>query len=177
MEEKFGISTKKYMLKELKENFGSSKDFIITNYKGLKSPDIEKLRRDLAKVSSRYVVVKNAIAKHAFDELGLKDLTQFLKGEVGISFTDDVIKAARAFVSFARDHKTLKLNCAFIDGKVEVADRIKHLAMLPSREALLGMVVTYIKSPITGFAGVLNGLLRNLVHVINEIGNKRKTKN
>ena len=69
-EEKYGISTKKFMLQELKKRFNSYPNFVITNYKGLNSLDIEKLRKGLRKSSSRYFVVKNSIAKRAFEESG-----------------------------------------------------------------------------------------------------------
>ena len=173
MEEKFGISTKKYMLKELKEKLASSEDFIITGYKGVSSINIEKLRKNLAKADSGYFVVKNSIAKRAFNELGLKDLEELLKGEVGISFTKDAIKSAKALMGFAKEHKTFRVSSAYIDGKVEAQDRIKYLAALPSKEVLLALAVGGMKAPITGFVGVLNGLLRNLVYVINEIKNKQ----
>lgn len=173
MEEKLGIRTKKCMLDELKKSFKASPDFIVTRYEALASKDMEKLRKDLLKVKSRYFVVKNSIAKRAFNELGHQDLNQFLNGSVGIGFTNDIINAAKALVGFSKEHKGFKLRSAFIAGKIEAPDRIKYLAALPSREALLSMAIGYMKSPITGFVGVLSNLVRSLVTVINEIKNKK----
>jgi large subunit ribosomal protein L10 len=177
MDEKFGISTKKIMLEEVKEKFHSSPDFVITNYKDLSALELEKLRRALTKASSSYFVVKNSVVKRAFDELKLKDFKQFISGEVGIGFTGDVLKASRALVDFMKGHKALKVNCAVIDGKPETADRIKYLAALPSRDRLLAMALTSIKSPITGFVGALKGLMRNFVGVLSEISKKKGGKN
>lgn len=176
MEEKFGIKTKMFMLEELKAMFGSSPDFIITNYKGLNSQEIEKLRRNLTKVSSKYFVVKNSIARRVLDQLDLKDLSKFIEGEVGIGFVGDAIGASKAFADFSKAHASFKLSCAFIDGKIEGAGRIKELAALPPRDILLGLVCSYMKSPITRFVGVLKGLLRNLVYAINEIKSKKGGK-
>ena len=173
MEEKFGISTKKYMLDELAAKVHAMPDFIITNYNGLSSQELEKLRRGLSAVSSKYCVVKNSIAKRAFSGLEISDFDQLFKGEVGIGFSGDIIKASKALVGFAKEYKALKLRGALIDGKFEDAHRVEFLAALPPKEALLGMVASYMKSPITGFVGVLNGLLRNFVCVVNEIKKKR----
>ena len=172
-EEKFGVSTKRFMIEELKGKFSDSPDFIITNYRGLKSPEIEKLRKQLIKASSKYFVVKNSIIKRVFDQLDLKDLNQFIKDEVGIGFVGDVVGASKVVVDFSKGHSSLKLNAAFIDGKIEDIDRIKHLAALPPKEVLLAMTLTCMKSPITGFVGVLKNLLRNLVHALNEIKNAK----
>ena len=44
MDEKFGIATNKLMLAEIKEKIGSSPNIVITNYKGLSSLELDKLR-------------------------------------------------------------------------------------------------------------------------------------
>ena len=173
MEEKFGLSTKKFMLEELKEKLKSSPNFIMTNYKGLSALEVDSLRKELRKASSEYFVVKNSMAKRVFDQLKLEGPEEFLKGEVGIGFADDIIETSKAIVGFSKGHSSLKINCAIVDGKLENADRIKHLAALPPRDVLLGMLLSYMKGPITGFSRVLSGLLRNFAHVIDEIKNKK----
>ena len=174
MEEKFGIRTKTYMLEELKEKFSSNPNFVLTNYKGLSSQEVETLRKELRSSSSGYFVVKNSILKRVFDQIDAKDLSEYIQGEVGVGFIGDIMGASKTLVDFAKQHAALKVNCAFLDGKVETTDRIKQLAALPPKEVLLSMVVTYMKSPITGFVGVLSGLLRNLVYAIKEIKNKKE---
>ena len=174
MKEKFGISTKKYMVEELKATIADNPNFVITNYKGLSSSDVESLRKKLRKSSSKYCVVKNSLAKRVFDQLELEGLDSFLKGEVGIGFIGDVTESSKALVSFSKEHSALKLNCAFLDGKIENVDRIEHLAMLPPKETLIAMVLNGMKSPITGFVGVLSALLRNFVYAVNEIKNKKE---
>lgn len=174
MEEKFGIVTKKYMLNELKEKFSTSSDFVITNYKGLSSHAVEKLRKELMKSSSRYFVVKNSTVKRVLDEINIKDLDEYIKGEVGIGFTSDIIKASKALVDFAKENKNLKLGCAYIDGKLQPADRIKQLAALPPKEILYAIILSHMKSPITGFVSILNNLLRNFIYAISEIKKKKE---
>jgi len=174
MDEKFGIKTKKCMLDELKARLQNTPDFVITNYKGLSNLEIEKLRKSLNKNSSEYIVVKNALVKRAFSEIDRGELGELIEGETGIGFTADILKASKALVDFRREFKALKVKCAFIDGKKEGSERIQYLATLPSREVILAMVLTYIKSPITGFVGVLGGLVRNFVCVVDEIRKKRE---
>ena len=62
-----------------------------------------------------------------------------------------------------------------MDGKILSADEVKALSKLPSREELLGKVLGSVQSPLYGFAGVLNGLLRNLVGVVAAIEEKQRT--
>jgi len=174
MEEKYGIKTKKLMTKELENKFQDSRDFVITNYKGLKAQELDGLRKALFKVSSDYFVVKNSIAKRVFNNKDFSELAKYLDGEVGIGFFSDVIQGSKTLIGFSKGHPSLKVTCAYISGKIEPADRIKYLATLPPKEVLLAMVLSSMKSPITGFVGVLNGLLRNLVYAISEIKKKKE---
>ena len=68
-DEKYGINTKRFMLEDLKGKFTDSHNFIITNYRGLKSLEIEKLRKQLIKSSSKYFVVKNSIINASLTNL------------------------------------------------------------------------------------------------------------
>ena len=70
--------------------------------------------------------------------------------------------------------EVFKVNAAVIDGKIEPGARIKELSLLPPRETLIAMVLSGMKSPITGFVSVLSGLLRNLVYAISEIKKKKE---
>lgn len=174
MEEKYGLSTKKFMVEEIAEKLKENPNFVITEYKGLASSEIESLRKELHKTSSAYLVVKNSLVKKAFDQLKIKDLDEFIEGQTGLSLANDIIGTSKTLVDFSKDHAALKIKCAFIDGKIETTDRVKHLAMLPPREVLLAMVFNGMKAPITGFVGVLGGLLRKFVYAINEIKNKKE---
>jgi len=173
MDEKYGIKVKKLMFDDLKGKLESFSSFVFTNYKGLSSLEIENLRKGLNGSSSKFFVVKNSIAKRALDELKLDDMNEFLNGEVGIGFCGDTVAACKTLSEFAKKHSVFKFNCAYIDGKVEGPNRIKQLASLPSREVLLAMVLCRMKSPITGFVGILKGLMRSLVYAISEIKRKK----
>ena len=48
-------------------------------------------------------------------------------------------------------------------------DKVKALADIPPREVLLAKAFASMKSPISGFVNVLNGNLRGLVQVLNQI--------
>lgn len=50
---------------------------------------------------------------------------------------------------------------------------IEALAKLPSREVLVAQTLGGLNAPITGFVGVLNANLRNLVYALNAIAEKQ----
>ncbi len=56
-----------------------------------------------------------------------------------------------------------------MDGSALEKEQLKAIADLPSKEVLLGQIVGSIVAPHRGLLGVLNGVNRNLVQVINAI--------
>ncbi|MFH0764677.1 MAG: 50S ribosomal protein L10 [Candidatus Omnitrophota bacterium] len=172
--EKIGKLCKDKMITELLLRFEKHPNFIITNYMGSNTSDLEALRRDLKKASANYFVVKNSVLKLVFGKMKLEKESSEIEGGVGISFAGgDIVSACNVLVGFAKGHDKFKIKGGVIEGKRTPADRIRHLASLPPRNVLIAQVVGGIKSPITGFVNVLGGVLRKFVCVVNAIKDKK----
>ena len=76
-------------------------------------------------------------------------------------------------LDFAKAHDKLKVTAGHMEGSVVSTDQLKAIADLPSKEVLLGQIVGSMVSPHRGLLGVLNGVSRNLVQVINAIKDKK----
>lgn len=176
MEEKFGRATRELMLKETEEALRANPSFIITNYLGLKVCDMEELRKSLKKISVRYMVVKNSICKKVFENLKLSDFLKDIEGGIGIGLLRGDVDAAsvsKVMIDFSKKKEALKLRSALIDGEYVSSDTIKKLATLPPRDILLSMVLQAMQGPITGFVGVLGGLLRKFLYAVSAIKDKK----
>ncbi|MDP3804514.1 MAG: 50S ribosomal protein L10 [Candidatus Omnitrophota bacterium] len=175
--EKIGKLCKDKMITELLLRFEKHPNFIITNYMGLSTSDMEMLRGKLKKSSANYFVVKNSILKLVFDKMKLEEESSQIEGGIGISFAGgDVISACNILVGFAKTHDKFKIKGGVIDGKRLATDKISQLASLPPRNVLIAQVVGSIKSPITGFVNTLGGILRKFVYAIDAIKQSRKEK-
>ena len=134
------------------------------------------LRNKLRDAEVSYQVVKNRLAKRAAAEAGISGLDEHLVGPTAIAFTsEDPIAPAKILQDFADEDDTFSIKSGFMDGQILSPDEIEALSKLPSREELLGKVLGSVQSPMYGLAGVLNGLLRNLVGVIGAIEEKQKS--
>ena len=178
--EKFGKVCKDYIINEIAGRFSEYPDFFITTFSQIGVNDMEKLRKNIKKSGGEYLVVKNSMLKYAVQQsrrgLNAEDFTPLLTGSCGILFSrNDVATTARSLVEFEKDNKGLKIKGGFLSGENVTEDTIKHLAALPSREILLAMAVSGIKSPISGFVGLLGNLLRNLVGVVDAIKKKKES--
>lgn len=168
---------KEQTVAKLQERMGQSQAVILTDYRGLKVAEITRLRRQLQDAGADLQVVKNTLAWRAAQELGWKDLEPYLEGPTALAFASrDETQIAKILVEFAKEHKVLELKGAVLGGKVIPGEGVKTLAELPPREELLAKVAGGMAAPLSGFAGCLQGLLRNLVYVLNAVREQKEAQ-
>ncbi|MBU2251019.1 MAG: 50S ribosomal protein L10, partial [Candidatus Omnitrophica bacterium] len=104
------------------------------------------------------------------DQEGLLD-----KKETGavLVYEKDLVEACKAIVDFAKESELLEVKGAQIDSKKLSAKEVQAMAKLPSREILLGMAVSGLAAPISGFARCLNQVILKFVWAVEEV---RKAK-
>jgi len=171
---KFSRVSKNLMEQELEKHFKETPNFIITNYLGLSSNDMNELRRDTGKMKSTYLVVKNRLCKRIMKKVKIEGMEASIDGGVGITFINgDIVEVSKSVFDFAKKHEPFKVKAGYIEGKAFDADRLKELAALPSREVLLAILFAGMKAPVTGFVNVLNNVLKSFVYVVNAIKDKK----
>ncbi len=166
---------KKIMVKEVAQKLGASSGLFLTDATGLPNKEMEDLRRKLKTAKADYLVVKNSICRLALHELKLNQFDSLLVGTTGIGiFSDDPVSSSKVLVNFSREHKTLKIKGAILDGTLLTPETINELAALPSREVILARVLGGMKAPITNFVNLLQANIRNLVNVLNGLSKKKE---
>ena len=163
-------------VEELTAAMSNAKAIYLADFTGLDVAKVTGLRNKLRDAEVDYQVVKNRLAKRAAAEAGISGLDEHLVGPTAIAFTsEDPIAPAKILQDFADEDDTFSIKSGFMDGQILSPNEIEALSKLPSREELLGKVFGSVQSPMYGLAGVLNGLLRNLVGVIGAIEEKQKS--
>lgn len=154
----------------MKERLEAAKVFVFAGYRGLKVAQISDLRRKLRKNAARLKVVKNRLAKRTLDDKGLSALANFVVGPTAVATSDgDAVQAIKVLIDFAKDNERFELRGGYLEGQQITRQQLEALAKLPSREALLARVFGSMKSPASNLVGVLWGVPRKLVTVINAI--------
>jgi len=171
---KFSLLCKKLMMSELEECFKKYPNFIITNYLGVSSNDLNRFRQEVEKADSKYLVVKNRFFKRVLDQMGLNEYTDIVDGGCGVTFVgEEFVDPAKLTIDYTKRHEGFTIKGARIDGQRVDAKRLKEIAALPSREVLLSMVVSAIQSPLSGLVGVLGGVTRKFVYTLQAIKKKK----
>jgi large subunit ribosomal protein L10 len=141
---------------------------ILTDYRGLKTPEMNELRGKLREADVEYKVIKNSLARIAARNAGLEHLEGAFEGPLAVAFGyGEPTKTAKVIADFINISKsTLVIKSGFLADRVLSTAEVEALAKLPSREVLLSQVVGGMKSPIYGLVNVLAGPIRGMMGVL-----------
>lgn len=166
---------KKELVEELAEKFSRSEIVIATDFKGLNVVKLNELRRKLSEADVEYQVVKNRLLIRACDDTDVALMKDQFQGPTAIALGyDDPVKPAKALVNFAKDNEKLEIKGGVMGGKVLDFNAIKSLSDLPSREALLGQLLSVMNNVPTGCVRALNNLPERLVYVLQAIKDQKE---
>lgn len=168
------LDEKKQVVAEIKERLEKTQGAVLADYRGLNVAEATELRTKLREAGVEYKVLKNTLIRIAAQDIGLEGLDPYLEGPTAIAFSfDDPVISAKVISEFAKTHKALEIKAGILENKVIDLQSVKELADLPAKEVLLAKVLGSMQSPMYGFAGALQGLLRNLVYVLDAVREKK----
>ena len=161
---------KEAVVKELTDKFTSAKSLVITDYLGLNVAEMTELRSKLREAGVEFKVVKNTLATIAANDVEMEGMTDYFSGPTAIAFgEDDAVSPAKVLVEFAKDHEVLEIKAGLLNGEIISKEKVESLAEIPSREELLAKAFASMKAPLSGLVNVLQGNIRGLVQVLNQI--------
>lgn len=169
MEKKPQLIVKEQEVAELKQLFAGSQAVIFTDYRGINVAQDVKLRAKMRANGMEYRVAKNTLLALASNQLEQESVLAYLNGPTAVTFATDPVEAAKIISDFIRDNKVTKIKAALLTGKVIDAAGVEALAKLPAREVLLAQVAGALVAPLSAFAGVTSGILRQLVTVVDKV--------
>jgi len=153
----------------------TSSAVFLASYSGMTVEDLSALRRELRKVDAEFHVVKNTIARKAIESRDENVLAASFKNQTGMVFArGDVAAAAKVVADTAKKNDKLKLVSGYMEKSFIDAKGVTALASLPSREVLLAKIIGSLVAPHRGLLGVMHGVPRALVSVINQIKEQKE---
>ena len=155
----------------LKDRIGRASALYFIDFTKLAANDFNVLRRKLGESKVAVRVVKNRLALRALTESGVPtDIEQLLIGPTSLVFAgDDPVAPARTIREQMRKMVALKVKGAYLDRVLYAADRFDFIAALPTKNELRGEVVGVLEGPIWGLVMSLDGLLSELVWVLDQV--------
>ncbi|MCX5837189.1 MAG: 50S ribosomal protein L10 [Deltaproteobacteria bacterium] len=170
--------TKEQVAAELHEKLKDFKLAVLTGYSGMDVAKMMALRVVLRKTNTELRVVKNSLLSIASRETDFCALAEHFRGPLAVAIArGDVVETTKALVDFAKKNANLEIKAAVMSGKPLSREQIVILAELPSREILIGKLLSLMVGVQTSLVNVLSGVPRNLVQVLDAYREKKASAN
>jgi len=170
--------TKEQVVSELQGKLKKANLGVLTTFNAMNVEKMEALRNALRKNDAELKVVKNTLLGIASRETGFAILSDHFKWPVAIVLSyKDPVAPTKALIEFAKKNPELEIKVGALDGKMLSKADINALAELPSREVLLGKLVSVMAAVPTSLVTVLSGVPRSFVQVLNAYCDKKKNLN
>ena len=170
--------TKEQVAVELHERLKDFKLAVLAGYSGMDVAKMTALRVVLRKSNAEFKVVKNSLLSIASRGTELSALEGSFKGPLAVAIArGDVVEMSKALVDFAKKNASLEIKAAMMKGKVLNKEQLTALAELPSREVLIGKLLSVMVGTQMSLVNVLSGVPRNFVQVLNAYCEKKAEAN
>ena len=161
---------KKLIRDELIKRFDDVTQLAIVGFTGVDANTTNTIRARLAGKDIRVSVVKNALAKQAFRELGIDIVGQLLDGPCAVAYgADSVVTVVRELLDISKETPNLVVKAAFMEGDLFTQDKIAALSKYPTRPEAIGQALSCVLSAganlaacIIGPAGQIAGILKSI---------------
>lgn len=161
------LDQKKAVVAEVAEVAANAHSAIAAEYIGLTVEDMTTLRVK-ARESNVYLrVVKNTLARRAFEGTDFECMSDGMVGPMVLAFSqEDPGAAARVISDFAKENDKLVAKLVSIGGELLEAGDIKRLASMPTKDQAISMLMSVMNAPVEKLARTLNEVPTKLVRVI-----------
>ena len=169
------LEKKQKITEDLHERFSKSVIVVVTDYKGLDVSAMNALRRKLREEDIEFQVAKNTLLIRAAQDTEAALIEDYFKGPSAVAFSyTDPVAPAKILAQFAKDNQKLEIKGGVLKNKVLDVDAIKALAKLPSREVLLGQLLSVLNEVPTSFVRIIAEIPRSMLNVLTAIKDQKE---
>ena len=165
---------KQLIMQEYLEKLDGASDALLVSLRGISSNNTNTIRADLAKKDIRVTIIRNSLARKAFEGSGLSGLSPVLTGSSAIAYgAESVVEVARELIALVKDFPGIELKGAVLDGELFAgAEGVERLSKFPTRDEAIAQTVTLILSPARKLMGSIKGPGGRLMGVVKAIEEK-----
>lgn len=158
---------KQVVVSEVHEIASSAHSAVAAEYAGISVEQMTDLRVKARNDGVVLRVVKNSLAKRAFEETDFACMNEGLTGPLVLAFSvEDPGGAARVMGDFAKENDKLVIKLVSIGGELYDAGEVKRLASLPTKDQAISMLMSVMKAPVGKLARTMNEVPGKLVRTV-----------
>ena len=168
-------SEKEQIVKEVKEVALDASSLVISDARGLKVSELSEIRSQAIQSGIHIQVIKNSLAKLAFEgtDFGCSDEVLFGPSLFAFSF-EEPGAAAKLLKTYAKNFDELEIKALVVEGQLLDGSQIDILAKLPSKEEAYSLIANVLQAPIGKFATSLNEVPSKLARVLSAVRDNKQ---
>ncbi len=166
---------KAQIVEELNGKFDKATFAMVTDYRGLTVPELQELRHELRRNDAEMRVAKNSLLSRAVEGTEFENLQADFIGTSAVAFSyGDPVSPTKILINFSKDHPQLAIRSAVLDGKSLSKEDVVALSKLPSKEVLLGQMLSVWNAVPTGLVRVLGGVQRKFLYALQAVKDNKE---
>lgn len=170
------MEQKKQIVAEVAEVANDALSAVAAEYRGLTVGEMTELRAQAREGGVYLRVVKNTLARRAFEGTEFECMADVLRGPLALAFSqEDPGSAARLMRDFGKEHAHLKVQALAVGGELLDGSQLDRLASLPTRDQALSLLMAVMKAPIEKFVRTLAEPHAKLVRTVAAIRDQKES--
>lgn len=161
---------KELLRKEVASRLEGVSSMAVVGFTGLDAIQTNQIRGRLREKGMRMMVVKNSVARQAFDELDMPEARRMIDGPCAVVHgADNVVEIVRELLDIGKEAPALTVKAALLEGEVYGEERIEELSKYPTRDEAIAELVALALSPARNLAAALIGPGANIAGILKTI--------
>lgn len=168
---------KKDLLQKIVDFINENSNFSLIKFEKTKHSTLEDLRKTLKKNNASFKVIKNSLLQKALNNLATtnKIFNEFKKNCLPLKDNTAILglgknwsEAMKAFFDYSQKEKSLSFKVGILDNEVYTNEKLLVIAKLPSKNQLLGKLISSFKSPMNNVVYSMKFNMNKLVYILTQ---------
>ncbi len=169
------LDDKKAVVADVNETASNALSLVIGDARGVKVGDITALRKRAREANVTLKIVKNSLAKRAFEGTEFECVESLLVGPSLFGFSmEDPGAAARLFKEFAKSNENFEVKGLAVSGQMLAKEQLDVLASLPTRDQALGLLASVMIAPIAKLVRTFNEVPGKVTRVMAAVRDQKQ---
>ncbi len=169
------LQQKQTVVSEVAEAAAQAHSVIVAEYQGLTVGEMSQLRVKARESNVHLRVVKNSLARRAFEGTDYGCLSDALQGQMVYAFSmEEPGGAARVLKEYADANKKLVVKLIAFGGELLDPSEIKRLASLPTYDQAISLLMAVMKAPVEKLARTMKEVPGKLTRTVAAIRDQKQ---
>jgi large subunit ribosomal protein L10 len=170
-----GLKEKQAIVAEVNETAQAALSAVMADYRGVTVDAMTQLRKSARESGVQVRVIRNTLAKRAFEGTELECMNDALTGPGIVAFAmEDPGASARLFKDFAKEQEAFEIKALSVGGKLLPAEQIDALAKLPTRDEALALLMAVMQAPVTKLVRTMNDIPGRVTRVVAAVRDQKQ---